>query len=468
MFSFLKSLFGKGSAEPPKPEAPDVRVTASAGGQSPAAQPASKRQSANGATRHVIVGAGPAGVVAAETLRARDPNGDIVLLHGEAGEPYSRMAIPYVLTGQIDEPGMILRKTPGWYEDRRIDVRQGWVKGVDAPGQRLAMADGSSLDFDTLLIATGSTPLRPPIEGVDLPGVHTCWTTEDARAIVRLAEPGSHVILLGAGFIGCIVLEALAERGVTLTVVEMGDRMVPRMLDATAGTLLKTWCEQKGISVRTSTKITKIERATELHTDERDSLVVDLDDGTQLPAHLVVIAAGVRASTDLLQGSEIIINQGIVVDNHLRTNVPYIYAAGDCAEGPDFSTGGHVVHAVQPTAVDHGFHAACNMAGGNARYAGSLVMNVLDTVGLVSCSFGQWDGVPGGESTSRVDEGAFRYVNLQFADGRLIGGQTLGRTDWVGVLRGLIQGRIPLGPWQDKLMHDPHRLQEAYLARVGH
>ena len=416
--------------------------------------------------RYVIAGAGPAGVIAAETLRAADPAGDVLMIAGEPGPPYSRMAIPYYLTGMIDEAGTTLRKTAGHYDDLGIRIRHGRIERVLADDGRLALEGGGSVAFERLLLATGASPIRPPIEGLDLPGVHPCWTLEDARNIVRLAEPGSHVVLLGAGFIGCIILESLVARGVSLTVVEMGDRMVPRMLDATAGGMLKRWCEGKGLKVLTSTSITRITPA-KATGDGRDSLSVELSDGQTVPAHLVVVAAGVRANMDMLDGSGIKTDQGVLVDAHLRSSHPRVYAAGDVAQGPDFSTGGFSVHAVQPTAADHGRIAALNMAGAEASYKGSLVMNVLDTVGLVSCSFGRWQGADGGAHAERIDEDAYKYINLRFDDDQLVGAISLGRTDWVGVLRGLIQTEVPLGPWKDKLIADPHRLMEAYLARVG-
>ena len=389
----------------------------------------------------------------------------MLIINGEESEPYSRMAIPYYLSGMIEESGTILRKTPNHYDALGIRVQSRWVDRVDPNAHRLQMHDGGTIGYEKLLVATGASPTKPPIEGLDLPGVHACWTIEDARNIVRLAAPESHVVLLGAGFIGCIILEALVERGVSLTVVEMGDRMVPRMLNPTAGTMVKRWCESKGVKVLTSTQINRIERAK--NGDPEDTLQVDFSNGENLPAHLVVVAAGVRSNLELLEGSGIKTDQGILVDDRLRSSDPDIFAAGDVAQGPDFSTGGYSVHAVQPTAVDHGRIAALNMAGGDAPFKGSLVMNVLDTAGLVSCSFGKWDGVDGGESAERVDEDAFRYINLQFADDRLIGAITLGRTDWVGVLRGLIQTKVPLGPWKGKLMADPHRISEAYVARAG-
>ncbi len=456
MLDFFRRLFaGSPEAQPPG-ERHDAPVTAA---------PAEAAAPANGSTRYVILGAGPAGVIASETLRKMDTSGDILLIHGEDGQPYSRMAIPYFLSNMIDEAGTELRKTPGHFRDLGIDVRHGWVEGISPDAGRLHMRGGETVPFDRLLVATGASAVRPPIEGLDLPGVHSCWTLEDARNIVRLAEPGSHVVLLGAGFIGCIILEALVERGVTLTVVEMGDRMVPRMMNEIAGGMLKRWCQNKGVNVLTSTSISKISDSGTASGGE--GLLVDLDNGQQLPARLVVVAAGVRANMGFLQGSGIDTDQGVLVDQFLRSSHPNIFAAGDVAQGPDFSTGGFSVHAVQPTAADHGRIAAINMAGGHAPFKGSLVMNVLDTVGLVSCSFGQWRGVEGGEHAERVDEDAFKYVNLQFADDHLVGAISLGRTDWVGVIRGLIQTKVPLGPWKEKLMADPHRIAEAYVARAG-
>ena len=469
MLGWLRGLFGAGPAKPPaeKPAAPAAPAAAAKAPKTTVETMATMAESSgDDGARYVIVGAGPAGVIAAETLRAADPAGDVLLIAGEPGPPYSRMAIPYYLTGMIDEAGTTLRKTAGHYDDLGIRIRHGRVERVLADDGRLALAGGGSVSFERLLLATGATPVRPPIEGLELPGVHPCWTLEDARNIVRLAEPGSHVVLLGAGFIGCIILESLVARGVKLTVVEMGDRMVPRMLDATAGGMLKRWCEGKGLKVLTSTSITRIAPA-KAAGDGRDSLSEEISSGETIPAHLVVMAAGVRANLEILEGTGIKTDQGVLVDRHLRSSHPRVYAAGDVAQGPDFSTGGVSVHAVQPTAADHGRIAALNMAGGEASYKGSLVMNVLDTLGLVSCSFGRWQGADGGVRAERVDEAAYKYINLQFADDRLIGAISLGRTDWVGVLRGLIQTEVPLGPWKDKLIADPHRLMEAYLARVG-
>ncbi|MCH7485754.1 MAG: FAD-dependent oxidoreductase [Proteobacteria bacterium] len=404
--------------------------------------------------KYVIVGAGPAGVIAAETLRKADPSGDIVLLGDEPEPPYSRMAIPYYLTGGIDEAGTYIRKTPNHYDDLAIRYVQGRATKVGAGG--LATEDGGDIEFDRLLVATGASPLDPPVDGLDSSAVHHCWTLEDARNIIELAGVGSRVVLMGAGFIGCIILESLVERGVALTVVEAEDRMLPRMMDKPGADMIKAWCEGKGITVLTSTRIKAIEPAPA-------GVRVHFEGGGDVPADLVVVATGVGSNTGFLEGSGVKVEEGIVVDDRLKSTQDAIYAAGDCAQGPD-QMGGWSVHAIQPTAAEHGRVAALNMAGRDTPYKGSLNMNVLNTAGLVSCSFGLWDGVKGGTSAESLDREASKYIRLEFQDDHLVGALTLGRTDFVGVLRGLIQGRIPLGPWKDKLTDNPHRIMEAYLA----
>ena len=412
---------------------------------------------------YVIVGAGPAGVVAAETLHKAYPGAEIVIIGEEPEPPYSRMAIPYVLTGMIEEQGTHLRKSDGHFDRNGITLVEGRVASVSPDAKSLTLEDGSSRSYDKLLLATGASPVKPPIPGLDLPGVHHCWTLEDSRKIAELAGAHAKVVLVGAGFIGCIILESLLERGVDLTVVEAENRMVPRMADQTTGGLIKRWCESKGVRVLTETRVTGIEVGPG---NGGGGLRVTLDSGETSAADLVVIATGVRANTGFLEGSGLELGDGVVVDNHLRSSHPDIYAAGDCAQSRDFSTSGWAVHAIQPTAVDHGRIAALNMAGQDAASHGSLSMNVLDTAGLVSASFGAWDGVEGGERAISLDEDSYRYLRLEFDDDVLVGALSLGRTDHIGVIRGLIETRLHLGPWKDQLKADPHRIVEAYIART--
>ncbi len=408
--------------------------------------------------RHVILGAGPAGVIAAETIRKHSATDEIVIVGDEAEPPYSRMAIPYLLMGNIGEAGTHLRHDAQHYGRLRIDVRRARAKEVDVDKRSLALDDGSALAFDTLLIATGSSPMRPPVPGIDLPGVHPCWTLKDARAIMQLAVKGARVLQMGAGFIGCIIMEALAARGVQLTVVEMGDRMVPRMMGPTAGGMIKAWCEAKGVTVHTGTRVEAIQAEAPLR--------VRLSNGTHVAADLVISATGVQPNIGFLENSGISCLLGVLTDEHMQTNVPGIYAAGDCAEALDIASGKTIVSAIQPNAADQAYIAAMNMVGRKARLKGVTQINVLDTLGLISTSFGDWRGVPGGQHVELTDRAAGRHLSLHFSGDVMVGCNSIGWTEHVGVMRGLVEGQVRLGPWKDTLLADPTRLMEAYLARA--
>jgi len=408
--------------------------------------------------RHLIIGNGPAGVVAAETLRRADPRAAITLIGDEAEPPYSRMAIPYLLSGKIGEPGTYLRKDADHFERLRIQLLYAHVAGLDAGQQTVTLTDGSTLAWDRLLIATGAHPVRPPIPGIDLPQVLSCWTLADARRIAAAVAPGARVLQMGAGFIGCIILESLASRGPQLTVVEMGDRMVPRMMDAVAGAMIRRWCEGKGVQVRTGRRVVSIEPAA-------DALRVRLDDGESVEVDVLINATGVKPNVDFLAGSGVAVDIGILVDDSMQTSVAGIFAAGDVAEAVEFGSGRRVVNAIQPDAVEQARIAALNMAGQSAALPGTFVFNVLDTMGLISASFGQWQEFPGCSCAQLLDEAEYRYLRLVFDGEQLVGANSIGHTENIGVLRGLIQGRVRLGDWKARLLANPLLLSEAYLAR---
>lgn len=407
-------------------------------------------------SNYVIIGGGPASVRAAETLRKADSNCSITIVGQENEEPYSRMALPYYLIGMIKETGTHLRKTPGYFDTLGVKRICDRVTKVAPESKTITLGSGEQLPYDKLLIATGSRPSNSPFPGGDNEGVQGCWTLEDGRKIIEKTEPGSKVVLLGAGFVACIILKALVSRGIDLTVM-LGRTggMVSRMMDKTAGDMIKRWCESKGVKTILPSSIQAIEPGPALRRD----------DGSLTPFDLVIVATGVKSNMEFLEGSGVKTDSGILIDAQMRTNVPDIFAAGDVAQGVDFSTGGYSVHAIQPTAVDHGRIAAQNMMGGSVEYKGSLSMNVLDTFGLVSCSFGSWGGVEGGESASLLDEKNFKYTHLEFKDNHLVGAITVGRTAHIGILRGLIQSEVPLGQWKERLMKDPTQIMNAYLAK---
>jgi len=405
--------------------------------------------------QHVILGAGPAGVIAAETIRKHRPDDRITVIGAEREPPYSRMAIPYLLAGNIPESGTWLRHDREHFAQQRIELMQARVTSVDAQARTVTLPSGDPLAFDRLLIATGSRPERAPIPGLDLPGVHSCWTLDDARHIMERAKPGARVVQIGAGFIACIIMEALAARGVELAVVEMADRMVPRMMGPVAGTMIKDWCIKQGVKVFTGTRVEAITAASPLR--------VRLSDGQELDVDLVISATGVSPSIGFLEDSGITCLRGVLTDARMQTNVPGIYAAGDCAETFDKITGTTMVSAIQPNASEQARVAGLNMAGLDAELPGVTQINVLDTLGLVSASFGDWRGAPGGEHAEVTDHERARHLSLQFNGDLMVGANAIGWTQHVGVLRGLVEGQVKLGEWKHRLLEDPTRIVEAYL-----
>ncbi|HEX9842769.1 MAG TPA: NAD(P)/FAD-dependent oxidoreductase, partial [bacterium] len=311
-------------------------------------------------TRHLILGGGTAGVNAIRTLRQLGDTGEITLVSAEP--PYSRMVLPYYLAGSIAESHATTagpRQLERWGVQTRIGVR---ATRLDAAGKTLHLDNDETIGFENLLIATGSSALRPPVPGADALGVHTFWTMDDAQAVHRHIRPEHHVVLVGAGFIAFTILDGILARAAKLTIVEVEPRILPRMVDEAGAALAAAHLAAHGVTLRTGTRLTRIER-------RGDALHLTFDQGAPLSADLVLMATGIRPNIDWLRDSGLALGAGIKVDAHLRTSAPGIYAAGDVAEGANRVTGAMEVHAIEPTAMEHGRVAGANMAGRNVAYA---------------------------------------------------------------------------------------------------
>jgi len=224
------------------------------------------------------------------------------------------------------------------------------------------------------------------------------------------------------------------------------------MMTPVGSAMIQRWLEGKGVNVITQGRSERIEPGPRLVLDNQT-----------LDADLIILATGVHPNIAFLEGTGVEIDEGVIVDERMQTTVPCIYAAGDVAQGRDFSTGEWVVHALQPTATEHGRIAALNMAGRNVPYQGSLGMNVLDTIGLISYTFGLWKGRPGGETVENVDAEHFHYTRLCFDGDVLVGAITIGNIRHVGAMRGLIQTRRHLGEWKARLMQNPQLVMDAFV-----
>ena len=341
------------------------------------------------AARHVIVGGGTAGHNAINTIRQEEgERSEIVLVSAE--RPYSRMVLPYYLGRTIAE-SHVFTATPAKLGRLGVTTHIGRrATALDARAGKLTLDDGTALEYDDLLVATGSSAVRAPVPGADGPGVHSFWTLEQARGVVAEIRPGGHVVMVGAGFIAFTILNSILALGARLTIVEIAPQILPRMIDRQGASLVDAWLRKHGVEIRTGATLTAVEQ----HAGRRR---LRFKDGADLDADVVIMATGIRTNLGWLEGSGIRVNRGVVVDDHLRSSAPNVYAAGDVAEGRDLVTGQPDVHAIEPTAMEHGRVVGANMAGRDVPYRGSLLMNIVEVCHLDVASFGRWDD-PGGRA----------------------------------------------------------------------
>jgi NAD(P)H-nitrite reductase large subunit len=375
----------------------------------------------------LIVGAGPAGIVAAETLRAADPSMTLEMITTEPYPPYAPPALAdHLVSGRTDT---LFWKGRDVCERLGISYHSpGRVVRVAPDEHRVTLADGSALEYDALLIATGSR-LYAPLEGADLPGVHDFKSLAAAEAIlarVRRHEAES-ALIVGAGFIGTEIALALADLGVRVTIVEYLEWVMPRMLDRETAEIAAAAIRGRGIDLRLGIKATAF-----LDRDGR-AAGVRLDSGELLTADLYVAATGVKPNIGLLDGSGIAASWGIVVDDHLRTSAPDVWAAGDVVEAPDRRTGQPYVHAIFPNAVDQARVAAANIAGDDVVYPGAESMNSLKHLGLPIMAVGAAEGP---DELRWRDGDRLRKVFLDA--GRIVGFRFAGDISGAGLLRSLM------------------------------
>jgi NAD(P)H-nitrite reductase large subunit len=414
-------------------------------------------------TQHIIIGGGPAATNAIESIRQfEDRQSQITLISDEPA--HSRMALPYWLAGHIPRE-QTHTADEAYFAKLGVDARIGSrVTKIDSAASSISLDDGSELSFDNLLIATGASPVAPPIPGADLPGVQPMWSLAHTELALQTTDgvDAPRAVLVGAGFVGFIVLNAMFKRGWGLSVVERESQVLPRMLDGASAGIVQSWLAEHNIGVHAGTTVTSINE-----TDD-GAKRVELENGTQLEADLVILATGIKANTELLDGAGIEIADGILVDDQMRTNVANIYAGGDVAQGPMLFGGDKEIHAIQPTAVDHGRVAGANMAGHEVHYPGSLLMNVVDVCGLQTASYGNWND-SSAEHFTIANDRDFIYRKLLWTGDQLTGAIFAGRstdlgmlTD-VGMIKGIMQTQTALGEWKEYLRENPFDVRRAYI-----
>lgn len=362
----------------------------------------------------VIVGAGIAGVSAAEAVREHMPNAEILLLSKESELPYYRLNLTRFLAGEIDDDALPMYPR-SWYEERRIELRLGAeVASIDPDGHEAALKDGTCEHFDKLVLACGAHPFLPPIPGVDSPGVTAIRTADDARALLERVSDGTPCACIGGGILGLETAGALARRGARVTLFESFGHLLPRQLNHAAARLLESHVENLGIRIQRNARISAVSGAA-------PALSVDLASGDAVPAEVVTVTTGIRSNTHLARKAGLMVKSGIVVDAHLAASHPDIFAVGDAAEF------GGIVSGLWEPARYQGSIAGMNAAGGRAEFGGLPRMNTLKVLGLHMFSIGVIQPEDGSyQEVAEEQEGVYR--RFLFHDNRLVGAILVGDT----------------------------------------
>jgi NAD(P)H-nitrite reductase large subunit len=386
--------------------------------------------------KYLIIGNSAGGIGTAEAIREVDKAGSIIIVSDEPYPVYSRPLISKYLAEKRPLERILFRPAD-FYEDKHINTFLGRkAEELDTDAHAVRLNDDTTIVWEKLLLATGGLPIVPPMEGSDSDGVFTFTTLDDARAIDRFLAEARRAVVIGGGLIGVSVTEALVKRGIQVTIVEMMERILSAILDEETSALETTALEQSGVSILTGHTVTRID------TDSTGRVKgVALDDGTDVPCELVVVAIGVRPRTDLAASAGITINRGIVVDRQMRTSSPDVYACGDAAEAFDFIHGENRVIPIWPSAYLGGRVAGFNMAGVPTEYQGGTAMNSMNYFGLAVTAAGI--ATPPDDSYKVVSQkrnGSYKKVVLK--DGLVVGMVFTEDIERSGIVFSLMKDRV--------------------------
>lgn len=385
--------------------------------------------------KYVIIGAGPAGLNAAATLRHVDPGGVVTILSGEGTPPYAKMVLPYLLARVMEEKNLYLPIPEG------VNFRMGRkVNRINTKQQIIETGNGETVAYDKLLVATGGVPERPPIEGSDYPFVLTIRDLPDVQRIQRLlGGKTGHAVIAGAGPVSMETGDALHRLGMKITLIVTSNRVFSTMLDVQAAAVVEDRLRQQGVNVLKCEDIIRIGAAGK----------VTLSSGTALDCDLVIFGKGVNPCVAFLADSGLAVRRGLIVNEYLETNIPGIFGAGDAVETMDLVAGERKVNALWPAAVEQGRAAALNMTGIPAIYEGSLSRNILRVFGLsiLVAGNGRADG-----PEIKVSSGPDFYHKIVMDRGVLKGFIFIGDMGHEGLYRDILQRRTDITPFADALL----------------
>jgi len=393
--------------------------------------------------RYVIVGNGVAGVTAAQSIVRTDPAAEVHIFGEEPYPYYQRPRLWEFLAGEIEQQTLYFRSIE-WYAAKGIQVHLGaQVTALDSAEHRLTLADGGSIHYDRLLLATGAQPFVPPLAGADKDGVFTLRTLDDARAMKAYASEVRSAVVIGCGLLGLETARALLSLGLGVSMIESAPHLLPRQLDAEGAQVLQARLEVMGLHFLT-------DGATEAILGNRHAMGVRLEDGRVVEGELVLISTGIRSRVELAREAGLEVNRGLIVDEQLRTSTADVYAAGDVAEFEG------IVYGIIPAATEQAHVAAANMvADSSATYKGTVPATTLKIVGIDLTSLGDATAMGDGVVVLRqMDLTTGVYRRLALRDGKIVGAILLGDTQNVRPLKQLIATGRDVSAYSDRLLDE--------------
>jgi nitrite reductase (NADH) large subunit len=389
-------------------------------------------------TRYIIIGNGVAGNAAAESLRKHDKTGKIIIFSREKYPFYYVPALPEFLAGEKDIQGLIIHNL-NWYEKNQLELHLETDIAEIVLAQKSVVTDkGEHYPYDQLLLATGGTSFIPPIKGAELEGVFALRTLGGAEKIKEFAQRSKQAVLIGGGLLGLEAGNGLRKAGLKIKVVEFFPRLLPRQMDVPGAAILQRQMEGMGFDFYLGAKTKEIRR-------DSGGLHVELEGGESLGTDMVLISAGVRPELTLAKSVGLEIDKGVKVNDQMKTSLEGIYAAGDLIEHRGRFYG------IWPAAMEQGRVAGAAMAGGEAKYDGTVVSNTLKVVGVDLFSTGEIDVEGTLDSVVRKDEAKNTYRKLVIKDNVLVGAILLGDIQGSKEIEHAIKAKKDISPLKNEL-----------------
>lgn len=397
---------------------------------------------------YVIIGNSAAAIGTVAGIREFDSTGNITIISDEKYHTYSRPLISYWLEGRVSEKNMMYRPADFYEKNGVTPVLGRKVTKIDPQKKCVVLEDGLQVQYDKLMVATGSKPFVPPMNGLENVHYHTFMDFDSAKAIKSEVKDGMKVLIIGAGLIGLKAAEALAANGAKITVVDMADRILPSILDNRAGVKMQKYIESHGVKFILGTSA---EEFTERTARLKNGVNVDFD--------MLIVAVGVRPNTELVADAGGKVDRGIITDMTQKTSLDDVYAAGDCTVSYDASSDTNRILALLPNAYMQGEVAGRNMAGREFRYVNAIPMNAIGFFGLHIISAGSYDG------EEYVEETENTYKKLVFRENRLVGYILIGDVKRAGIYTSMIKERIDLGDVDIELLKEKPQMMMFGKAR---